>query len=194
MSPNKDDLDLILSAQKGEEEAWGKLVTRYSKLVWSATSNYYFSFEDREDIVQEVFLRLVKSIRSYDPDKSSFSTFLTTITKRVCIDKLRKDKIRPDELLPFEELEKFPVSKEVKNNTNDDIEKMIEKLRKKMKELPTEKRLVISLFYFKGHSYKEIADIMHRDLDWVKNTLHRTRIFLKQNIDKLNNEKNIIKD
>ncbi len=184
MSPNKDDLDVILSAQRGDEEAWSNLVTSYSKLVWSATSKYYSQFNNREDIVQEVFTRLVKSIKSYNPDKSRFSTFLTIIAKRVCIDKLRKDKIRPDEFLPLESLEKFPVLNKVKSDSNEAKEKTIKKLCEKMKELSTEKRLVISLFYLKGHSYKEIADIMHRDFNWVKNSIHRTRIFLKQNIDK----------
>jgi RNA polymerase sigma-70 factor (ECF subfamily) len=175
---SKDEDDIIRHAQQGDEQAWSSLVSRYSKLVWSATSRYFFSQEDREDIVQEVFLRLVKGIDRYDPDKSSFSTFLTTITNRVCIDKLRQIKGRPEVLLTPEELALFSSSE--KKEQSDDKQDMIDSL---LKELPIEKKLVIYLFYLKECSYKQIAEIMNINIDQVKNILHRTRIILRQKLD-----------
>ncbi len=108
-----DEDDIIISAKEGDEQAWSSLVSTYSKLVCHVTSKYCFSPEDREDIIQEVFLKLVKGIDVYNPDKASFSTFLTTITNRVCIDKLRKTKVRPEVLLTPEELSMFSSSEKM---------------------------------------------------------------------------------
>lgn len=85
----KDELNLIKAAQKGDDEGWCHIVKNYSKVVWSATNGYGFSIEDREDISQEVFTKLVGSINSYDHNKAGFSTYITIITKRLCIDRIR---------------------------------------------------------------------------------------------------------
>ncbi len=127
MSKVKEDLDLIISAQKGDEAAWSDLVTRYSKRVWYATYGYGFSDVDREDIVQEVFSKLIKSIKSYDPNKASFSTFVTTITKHTCIDKIRKPPV-PEVIFEPEKLAKIP-SPEKEGGDDEDIQNKVKILR-----------------------------------------------------------------
>lgn len=183
MSKNEDVLTIICSAQQGNEKAWSNLVSRYSKVVWSATYDYGFPDTNREDIVQDVFIKLIKSIKSYDPTKANFSTFITTITKRTCIDKLRKDKAKPDVVpLPPGELAMFPSpSQEDPTYSQEMIDSLNDILEEK---LTTEQRRVIELFYFKRCSYKQIAEIMNRDDQWVKNTLHRTREYLRQILTK----------
>lgn len=177
MSKGKEDLDFIMSAQKGAEGAWSALVTRYSKRIWYATYGYGFSDADREDIVQEVFSKLIKSIKSYDPNKASFSTFITTITKRKCIDKIRKPPI--EEPFEPEKLAKIP-STEKEDGDDEDIQNKVKILRQVMdKELTSEQKLVITLFYYEKCSYEQIAEIMNRNEHWVKNTLHRTRTYLR---------------
>ena len=173
---SKEDLDIIISAQNGDEDAWRNLVTRYSKRVWYATYGYGFSDADREDIVQEVFSKLIKSIKSYDPNKASFSTFITTITKRKCIDKIRKPLI--EEPFEPEKLAKIPSTKK-EDGDDEDIQNKVKILRQVMyKELTSEQKLVITLFYYEKCSYEQIAEIMNRNEHWVKNTLHRTRAYL----------------
>ncbi|MBI4651769.1 sigma-70 family RNA polymerase sigma factor [Candidatus Desantisbacteria bacterium] len=83
---------MVKLAQEGNEEAWSSLVKHYSNLVWFAISKFNFTFEIKEDILQEVFIRIADCIKMYNPDKASFSTFITVITKRKCIDTFRKFK------------------------------------------------------------------------------------------------------
>lgn len=178
MSKGKEDLDIIISAQNGDEDAWRNLVTRYSRLVWSATYGYGFSDADREDIVQEVFVKLIKSIKGYDPSRASFSTFVTTITKHTCIDKIRKPPV-PEVIFEPEKLAKIP-SPEKEGWDDEDIQNKVKILRQVMdKELTSEQKLVITLFYYKRCSHRQIAEIMNRNEHWVKNTLHRTRRYLR---------------
>ncbi len=137
MSKGKEDLDVIMSAQKGNEEAWSDLVTRYSKRVWYATYGYGFSDADREDIVQEVFVKLIKSIKGYDPSRASFSTFVTAITKHTCIDKIRKPPV-PEVIFEPEKLAKIP-SSEKEGGDDENIQNKVKILRQVMdKELTSE--------------------------------------------------------
>lgn len=175
-----EDAAIIKSAQKGDEKAWDILVKKYSKVVWSATSSFKFSFEEREDTVQDVFLKLIRNINNYNPGKASFSTFITIITKRTSIDKIRKIVRRPEDPFPPEDLEKLSLPS-TKDPSSEEVEEMIDSLEKTINEkLTNEQRLAIELRYFKKCSYPQIARIMNRDEHWVKNTLHRTKSYLRQ--------------
>ncbi|MBI5222800.1 sigma-70 family RNA polymerase sigma factor [Candidatus Micrarchaeota archaeon] len=189
MAKNDNELAIIRVAQEGNEAAWGELVKRYSGLIWSATSKYSFSYDEREDIAQEVFLRLVKNIKDYDPDKSRFSTFVVIITKHVCIDRLRKIIRNPEVLSPDEEEKtdivdtrhKDPIDSIFEHELIDLLNKIIDK------KLKAEQRLLIKLFYFEGCSYSRISSIMNRNEHWVKNTIDRTRKYLRKELQKLKN-------
>lgn len=188
MALTKDELELIRAVQSGNEEAWHGLVTRYSKVIWSATKNYNLSFGDREDIVQEVFIRLIHHINSYNPDKASFATWITVITKGICIDKLRQKKACREVLLPPEELERIPsTNKQNANDNTNDTQEMIKILRQIIEEkLKPNEKLVIRLFYMEKLSYSQIAEITGQDYNWVKNILHRTRKYLRKVLTKSN--------
>lgn len=181
MAKSKNELDIIKSAQNKNEEAWYSLISKYSKTVWFAISKYNFKSEEREDVFQEVFLRLVKSLNSYKTDISKFSTFITTITNRTCIDKLRKDKKRHEVSLNHGDLEILPLIENGKNCDELNMD-LFRTLSNALKELPPNGRLVIQLFYVKKYSYRQIAGLLNKDFNWVKNTLHRTRILLKQRL------------
>lgn len=168
-----DELKLITDAQKGDEKAWCDLVSRYSKVIWSATTGFNFTSEEKEDIVQEVFVRLINYIGNYNPDKASFKTYISTITKNICIDKIRKKKERTDVFTDVEELASMINS--------DDKQEMIDRLKEVIEnELSIKQRFVVKLFYIENFSYKEIAEIMNRDYHWVKNTLQSARQCLKE--------------
>ena len=172
----EDELTLIRSAQIGNEEAWDILEKRYSKVAWAATLRYNLSFQEREDIVQEVFLKLTHSICNYNPNKARLSTFIAVIAKRTAIDRLRKIQRDPVDILPTEDLEKFPSPLEEEPSYTTE---MIELLNTALNErLTTEQRLVIILFYFEKCSYKQIERLMGKDKHGVKNLLHRTKAYL----------------
>ena len=174
----KDLLDVITSAQKGDEKAWCDLVSTYSKVIWSATYNYGFSNDIREEIVQDVFVKLVNSIKSYNSNKAAFSTFITVITKRTCIDRLRMSGRNKE--IPFtpEELAIFPSQPPEESIYEQEI---IDSLHNALnKQLTSDQKLLITLFYYKKYPYKKITEIMNRNEHWVKNTLHRTKAYLKQ--------------
>jgi RNA polymerase sigma factor (sigma-70 family) len=174
-----DEETLIEAARQGCEDAWRFLISRYAKLIWSATRKYNFSYADREDIVQDVFLRLIDAIKRYDPREAKLSTFITIIATRVCIDKLRKGDretpTNPDDLpLLFARLYE---------QDHESQEKLAFLYRAFDNVLDADQRRVIGLFHLCGYEYQEIASIMDKDTDWVKNTLYRARLQLRQYLD-----------
>jgi len=171
---------IIKSAQQGKEEAWRELVGRYTKVIWKATESFRFPIQEREDIAQDVFTKLLLHIKEYDPSRSAFTTYLTVITKRVCIDKLRAFKKSPELALPPEILEILPRQQPEDGYTE---EEKIELFNRLLDTASTaQEKLVIKMFYLEQLSYEEIADITKQNFDRIKNILHRFRLRLKKDL------------
>lgn len=177
MNLSNSELELIEAARCGDEKAWHYLVFRYFKVLMSATSGFGLSFEDREDVIQETFLKLISSIKNYDPKRANFITYIITIAIHSCIDKLRKKK-KISDILAYDQERIFFVETE---QNIDDIQEKMNILQEAIEnKLKPEQKLVIRLFYLEGLSYSQIAHIMNHDYNWVKNTLYRTVEYLRK--------------
>ena len=85
------DIDIINRCLEGDDSAFEELVTRYKNLVFNTSYRMLGSYEEAEDASQEVFIRIYKSLRRYDP-QYKFSTWVVKITTNYCLDILRKKK------------------------------------------------------------------------------------------------------
>jgi len=80
---------LIRRAQDGEEEAFGELVRSHERRAWRVARNMLPSDEDAEDVAQEAFLRVFRSLERFD-FQHDFTTWLYRIVTNLAIDFLRK--------------------------------------------------------------------------------------------------------
>jgi RNA polymerase sigma factor (sigma-70 family) len=76
--------DLVVRAQKGDQDAWNHLVMRYAPLVWSICNRYRLSREDRNDVAQTVWLVAVEKLGSLQRPEA-LAGWLATITQRECL-------------------------------------------------------------------------------------------------------------
>lgn len=83
------DHDLVRRAQKGDEAAFAALVERNQRRAWRVARNLVPRDEDADDIVQEAFMRVFRSLERFD-FKYAFTTWLFRIVTNLCIDHLRK--------------------------------------------------------------------------------------------------------
>lgn len=94
MAEKTDDTNqLILLAQAGDGDAEATLLKRYSKQVKSIAFSYYIACgdRDREDLVQEGMIALMRAIRTYSPgEDASFDTYAACCVRNAIIDELRK--------------------------------------------------------------------------------------------------------
>src|ERR1700758_5340130 len=94
LNPQIDSL--IRAAQRGDQEAFEELVRLYDQSVLRLALNLLRSPEDARDIYQEAFLRVYKNLHTFRFD-CSFHTWLYRIVTNICLDHLRKRKVRREE-------------------------------------------------------------------------------------------------
>ncbi len=91
-----DEPELIRAAQQGDQRAFEQLVRLYDQSVLRLATNLLRSPEEANDIYQEAFLRVYKNLHTFRFD-CSFHTWLYRIVSNLCLDALRKRKVRREE-------------------------------------------------------------------------------------------------
>src|SRR5271157_1149003 len=94
LNPQVDSL--IRAAQRGDQEAFETLVRAYDQNVLRIAMNLLRSPEDARDVYQEAFLRVYRNLHAFRFD-CSFHTWLYRIVTNICLDQLRKRKVRKEE-------------------------------------------------------------------------------------------------
>src|SRR2546426_1777422 len=93
-SPMADETEIIRRCLTGDERAHRELMARFERPVFSVALRMLRQREDAEDVTQETFVRMFRALERYDPSRP-FSAWVFTITSRLCIDLLRRRRIRP---------------------------------------------------------------------------------------------------
>src|SRR5437764_3759802 len=104
LSPQVDTL--IRAAQSGDQDAFEQLVRTYDQSVLRLAMNLLRSPEDARDVYQEAFLRVYRNLHSFRFD-CSFHTWLYRIVTNLCLDALRKRKVRREEATVLETADGF---------------------------------------------------------------------------------------
>jgi RNA polymerase sigma-70 factor, ECF subfamily len=179
------DRELVESAQKGDQAAFEQLVKKYQQKIFNYC--YYWSPGLRPeafDNSQEIFLRAYRSLRTFR-GAAPFKTWLYAIAKNFCLSRTSGSKrmvptksfsalehefakeqgkgLRAEEILPHPDP---GPDHEERILMRDLVAKCLDKLDQ------TRCRMVV-LYYFNGHSYKEIAEIVELPLGTVRSNLHR---------------------
>src|SRR6202142_4536431 len=94
LSPQVDSL--IRAAQRGDQDAFEQLVRTYDQSVLRLAMNLLRSPEDARDVYQEAFLRVFRNLHNFRFD-CSFHTWLYRIVTNLCLDQMRKRKVRREE-------------------------------------------------------------------------------------------------
>src|ERR1700752_1508826 len=106
VAPRLDEPALIRAVQRGDHDAFEQLVRAYDQSVLRLAMNLLRSQDDAQDVYQEAFLRVYKSIHTFRFD-CSFHTWLYRIVTNICLDHLRRRKVRKEESTAVETPEGF---------------------------------------------------------------------------------------
>src|SRR5512133_2826978 len=96
VAPKYDESSLIKAVQSGDQDAFEHLVRAYDQSVLRLALNLLRSQEDASDVYQEAFLRVYRNLHTFRFD-CSFHTWLYRIVTNLCLDHLRKRKVRKEE-------------------------------------------------------------------------------------------------
>lgn len=166
---------LIQRCRAGEEAAFEEMVAAYHRRVWSIAYQMSGDPDDADDITQEAFVRVYRSVGKFR-EESSFSTWLYRITMNLCTDFLRRRRRHGDtislDLVEAEgrgEARQTPVAAGSPAGTHNPSgsplrEAEAAELRARLKEailsLPEYYRSVVVLRDIEGLSYREIASVL----------------------------------
>lgn len=185
----QDELELIERLKQGDEAAFRTLVERYQDLVYNTALGVVQNESDAEDVAQEVFIQVYRSIGSFKSE-AKLSTWIYRITTTRALDLLRARKSKkrfgllkrlwetPEES-PVENIQDF-------NHPGVSLERKEEaaQLMAAIAQLPENQKVAFVLHKLEGLSYLEIAEVMGNTLPAVESLMHRARLNLRKILEK----------
>jgi RNA polymerase sigma-70 factor (ECF subfamily) len=186
-----DDNDMVTAVQQGDETAFCQLINQNQGLVLSIVFKMVTRNEDREDLCQDIFLKVYEKLPLFG-FRSKLSTWIGAIAFNTCINFLKKSKpLLLQDLLGPEEGEEEGRN-EIRVETIRDQgrtpgEKMEDKdrsllLLESIERLTVIQKTVLQLFHGKELTLHEIAEITDLPINTVKSHLIRARKHLKENM------------
>ena len=184
----EQELALIRAMQRGDQEAFAKVLAAYEKQVYNLCLRMTANHEDAADLTQEAFLKVWRGVGNYKFE-SSFSTWIFRLTSNVCIDFLRSKKRRPTISLTQEEEQDGAAELEVPDAAPLPEEQLLQRERQReiaaaMTQLDEEFRMILTLRVLDDLSYEQIAEVMDLKVGTVKSRLARARTKLKNILTK----------
>ncbi|MGB1584057.1 MAG: RNA polymerase sigma factor [Solirubrobacterales bacterium] len=162
------DEDLMALAQRDDLEAFELLYERHKRVAYSLARRIVGSGGNADDVVQETFISVWRSIERYDPKRASVRTWLMRIVHRRAIDNLRSQTVHSKRRADGEDLLDDVVSGEPAPDTQALQQELSDNVREVLVDLPGEQRTVIELAYFNGFTHSEIAEMLNEPIGTVK--------------------------
>lgn len=183
---NQSEAELIGKLQRGEQEAFRRVVDLYQDMVYNTVLSIVQNEIDAEDITQEVFVQVHQSVKLFKGD-SKFSTWLyrITITKSLDFEKRKKRKKRFAFVQRLfgekEEEQHHPIEFNHPGVLLENKEKADE-LFKALQQIPDNQRIAFTLNKIEGLNNQEIAAIMNTSFYAVESLLARAKASLKKKL------------
>ncbi|HEX3867912.1 MAG TPA: RNA polymerase sigma factor [Gemmatimonadaceae bacterium] len=159
MSDDRTDAELIAQARAGDDRAFGVLIARYERAVAATAVGMLGSGDDAEDVGQETFIRLHRSLGRFRGE-SSLKTYIVHIAMNLSINTLRR---RKRSLLRFVSRDESTVDVAEPRATADDVLDAVEMrhiVRQAVSSLGEKHRAVVVLRLFHECSTRETAEIL----------------------------------
>ncbi len=166
--------ELVTSLKNKDQQAFGYLYDNYAAALYGIIMKMLNREDAAQDLLQEVFVKIWRSIDSYDAEKGKLYTWMLNITRNAAIDVLRSSRFNQDKKISG-----------IENNVHDSealttsIKTDHLGLKKIVSGLKEEYRLIIDLAYFKGYTQEEIAQALNIPIGTVKTRSRSALIQLK---------------
>ncbi len=187
------DKELIQEFLEGDLQSFNRLVLKYQQKVINLCFRYMGQRAEAEDVAQEVFLTLYKSLGQFRGD-SLFSTWIFRITVNHCKNRLkylsRRNYYQNTSIDQAVQTQEGEINIDVVEEgagpeellLSNEVQDMVQS---QINELDPDHRLAIVLRDIQGLSYHEIADILELKEGTVKSRIHRARMELKEKLEKI---------
>jgi RNA polymerase sigma-70 factor (ECF subfamily) len=179
LGPGATDEQLMLAFKAGDARAFATLVTRHRQAVYNFILRYVGQRQRAEDVLQETWLKVVRSSSEYEP-RAKFTTWVFTIARNLCVDSARKESYRKADSLDAptsEDGEGRTLGELVPDDEGASPDRAAHNVRlrpllvKAIEGLPPEQREVFLLREYQGIGFKEIAEVTGVNENTVKSRM-----------------------
>lgn len=181
-----DDKALVTRITSGDMTAFRQLIKQNERLVAHMIGRLIDQSEDREEICQDVFMKVYEKISDFN-FQSQLSTWIGTIAYRHAINHLRKRKVEVADIPEEESFTAHFISDDNPSETLAERETE-ERLFQLIDQLPVQYKTVLTLYHLDDKNYAEIGEITGMPEGTVKSYLFRARALLKEKAKKHLNE------
>ena len=175
---------LVRRCLSGDAVAGEEIVQRYNRRIYNICYRFAGSAEDAQDLTQEVFIKMYRTLNSYDVDKGAFMTWVTTVTRNLLVDNFRKKKQdrMTDSLdaAPTEHEDAMPLSEQIPDkgappDARVQGRETREMVHRGLQKLSPELREAVVLRDLQDMDYREIATVLKVPEGTVKSRINRGR-------------------
>lgn len=190
---------LVRRCKAGDAVAWEDLVRQYNRRIYNICYRFTGSPDQAEDLTQEVFIRMYRSLDSYDAEKAAFTTWITTMTRNLLVDHFRKTKhdritdslettVTRDEDGPTlgEQIQDASVTPDTRI-ASQETKKLVHQA---LQKLSPELREAVILRDLQDMDYRDIAQVLKVPEGTVKSRINRGRTELARLLARTKNQVN----
>ena len=175
---------LVRRCISGDAAAWEEIVQRYHRRIYNICYRFAGSGDDAQDLTQEVFIKMYRTLNSYDVDRGAFMTWVTTVTRNLLVDHFRKTKQErlTDSLdtTSSGHEDAMPLSEQIPDRSPSPDSRVQsreakETVHEALQKLSPELREAVILRDLQDMDYREIATVLKVPEGTVKSRINRGR-------------------
>jgi RNA polymerase sigma-70 factor (ECF subfamily) len=175
---------LVRRCVSGDAAAWEEIVQRYHRRIYNICYRFAGDSENAQDLTQEVFIKMYRTLSTYDSGKGAFMTWVTTITRNLLVDHFRKskgDRITDSlDSAPSEHEDAQPLGEQIADRTQPPDAAVQSRETREMvhfalQKLSPELREAVILRDLQDMDYREIAMALKVPEGTVKSRINRGR-------------------
>jgi len=180
----QEDLLLIERCKRGDQQAYTLLLRKYQNSVYNLCRKMVRNPEEARDLSQEAFVKTFATLERYNP-VYAFSSWLYKITANLCIDHIRKQRMKMYSIDDPVDGDEGPIARQLEDpgQRPDEASERAEigtRIRAAIEKLPEHYRIILIMRHQEQLSYDEIAQKLAIPLGTVKARIHRAREGLRE--------------
>lgn len=172
-----DDAELVRGCLRGDAEAWQEIVHTHTRRIYNLCYRFTASREEAQDLTQEVFLRVFRTLKSYDAGQGALGVWMHRVARNLLIDHYRATRherasVSLEDELP--RLEEKP-SRALPPDRGVALGELSAAIQQALTRLSPELREAVILRDLQGLEYREIAQVLEVPEGTVKSRINRGR-------------------
>ncbi len=172
--------DLVRRCRAGDGSAWEEIVSAFSRRIFNLAFRFTSNVETAEDLTQDVFIRVYKSLDQYDPKHGDLPNWLMRLARNLIIDDYRHRQRNPQNTYAEDVDDHSFHLKAVGGSMQKEMERreIAKQVQEGIDKLPADLKTCVILRDIEEMSYQEIVEVLKIPEGTVKSRINRGRIEL----------------